>query len=297
MKKTAKKKSPEASASTHEKSNPIASDSYNFKRFNLDAFIDSSCRKKFPLSDLLPIKTYSQKDFEVKKCLHLHNGNKIPFLEISDGEFLNIRIYGSHFDSDYHKSLSCLIHNRSKVCPIIDNSLNEYSPVYLRMINCSNSRWSIESHGINELAGDSFKTVFQGFKSDRDLPSVLTAVRELKSEPYKTKLTTNNEGKFELIKADGSDLMNFLRPVIKNSDYKKLKLIEKCMRFLESPTQTKMERTFNSILILCNKLNRPPVPKEIYFNLHPSREEHEYRDIYPDLYDFGLSWLIKNYHK
>lgn len=254
--------------------------------------------ENLPLADLVP---FSEKDIKVKKCHYEYKNHKIPFLRIHANlkEDITIDVYGSHFESPEDKNLTYLIHNSGKFKPTPLGHFENPLPIYVRMISIS-SGWKIESLENRELVGDSFKTVFQGFKGDNEVFNVLSAVREIKSnsEPYPTKeLIRNSAGKLVVEYADGSCLMDFLRPVIKTNNYKRLKLIEKCIKFLESPTQTKMERTFKAIKHLCEKFNRPPTPKEIFEHIYPDTQKRggQYRDIYRDLRDLGLGWLIKKY--
>jgi hypothetical protein len=252
--------------------------------------------ENLPLANMVP---FGDKDIKVKKCHYASENHEIPFLRIHVKQDITIDLYGSHFESPEDDNLTYLIHNLGRLNPVSIGHFENPVPTYVQMISNTSSGWKIESLVNRELAGDSFKTVFQGFKGDNQVLDVLLAVRKIKSnsEPYITKLIRNAAGKLELIKADGGCLMDFLRPVIKTANYKKLKLIEKCIKYLESPTQTKMERTFKAIKHLCEKLNRPPTPKEIFDHIHPDilNRGGQYRDIYRDLRDLGLGWLIKKY--
>jgi hypothetical protein len=264
------------------------------KKVQTTAISKDAIEEHLPLSDLLPIIAFREEDLEVKKNYYKSKNGIIPFFEIIVKNKIKINIYGSHFESPKDQNLTYIIHNTSNLTPALIVPFKNNIPIYARIISGVSKGWKIESDPKMELIGDPYKTVFQGLKGDKDLFDVLSAVKEIKagSEPSKTKFVTNENGKIELIPSDGRDLMIFLRTVIQTSDYYKLKHIEKCMKYLESPTKTKMERFSKSIQQLCNNLNRPPTPKEVFDHLYPNTMSDQYRDIYKDLDDLGLGWLI-----
>jgi hypothetical protein len=267
------------------------------KKIQTTATSKDALGERLPLSDLLPIIAFREEDLEVEKKYYKSKNVVIPFFEIFVKNKIKINIYGSHFASPKDQKLTYIIHNASNLTPALIVPFENNIPIYARMISGVSKGWKIESDPKMELIGDPYKTVFQGLKGDKDLFDVLSAVKEIKAglELSKTKFVTNENGKLELIPADGRDLMIFLRTVIQTSDYNKLKHIEKCMKYLESPTQTKMERFSKSIQQLCNNLNRPPTPKEVFSHLYPNTMTDQYRDIYRDLDDLGLGWLINKY--
>jgi hypothetical protein len=264
------------------------------KKVQTTAISKDALGENLPLSDLLPVIAFREEDLEVKKSYYKSKNGIIPFIELIVKNKITIKIYGSHFESPKDQNLSYIIHNKSYLTPVLTIPCENTISIYARLISGVSKGWKIESDPKMELIGDPYKTVFQGLKGDKDLFDVLSAVKEIKasSELSKTKFVTNENGKIELIPADGRDLMIFLRTAIQTSDYYKLKYIEKCMKYLESPSQTKMNRFSKCIQQLCNKLNRPPTPKEIFSHLYPNTMSEQFRDIYRDLDDLGFGWLI-----
>jgi hypothetical protein len=232
------------------------------------------------------------KDVEVERDFYMSKGRVIPRLLLTVKRRVTVEIYGSHMEPA-DLGLTHMVHNPKniRIKHVPEFGLDWPSWVYY-LDNLSQG-WVVATNSRSDLKGDSEKTVFQGVADDPDLQSVLGAIKEIKQTKEMFIPTIHFPGGVREQVQVGKHLLDFLVPVIRNSDYKKLKLVEKCMKYLEVPTRTKLSRYTDHLCAACVEFGRLPTPPELYSKIISEGYELRMSGFYKDLNDIGLGWLTK----
>lgn len=239
------------------------------------------------------ILAYYMDDVEVERDYHTANGRKIPRLLVTVKKRATIEIYGSHLQTPEDHFVTHVVHNPTHYYLIHIPEFGRAWAPHLFMIQSSRKGWVITSNSRTDLKGESRKTVFQGVEDEEQLVKLLGAVREIKECPVDyletIKLPEGSRTKTRV----GERLLDLLVPAIRNFDFKLIGLLEKCMRFLESPTPTKLDRFINPLREVCVELDRLPTAPELYAKIRAGGYQLKESRFYSDLPDVGLGWLTK----
>jgi hypothetical protein len=233
------------------------------------------------------------KDVAVDRDFYMSKGRVIPRLLLTVKERVTVEIYGSHMETNADLGLTHMIHNPMNIRIKHIPEFGLAWPSWVHYVGDLSKGWVVATDSRSHLKGDSEKTVFQGVADDPDLQSVLGAIQEIKQTKEMFIPTIHFPGGIREQVQVGKRLLDFLVPVIRNSDYKKLKLIEKCMKYLEVPTRTKLSRYTDSLRAACLDFGRLPTPPELYSKIISEGYELRESGFYKDLNDLGLGWLTR----
>jgi len=236
---------------------------------------------------------YHMDDIELECDYCTANGRKIPRLLVTIKKRATIEIYGSHLQTPEDHFITHVVHNPTNYYLIHIPEFGRAWPPHLFLIQSSRKGWVIATNARTNLNGESRKTVFQGVEVEEHLVKLLAAVREIKDCPVDyletIKLPEGSRTKTRV----GERLLDLLVPAIRNFDFKMIGLLEKCMRFLEFPTPTKLDRFIKPLRNACTELDRLPTAPELYARITAGGYQLNESRFYSDLRDVGLGWLTK----
>lgn len=232
-------------------------------------------------------------DVVVERDFFKDKSRVIPRLLLNIKGKLTVEIYGSHLQTADDARLTHMVHNPTNFRLTHVPEFGRSWPPWVFYLNGSSNGWVVATDARSSLKGDAEKTVFQGIADDPDLHSVLGAVREIKESKEPFMDVIEFPGGIKKKERVGARLLDFLLPVIRNSDFKKLKLLEKCMKYLEAPTRTKLSRFTECLRAACRELDRLPTAPELYSRILDGGYELKEARFYKDLNDVGLGWLTR----
>jgi hypothetical protein len=217
---------------------------------------------------------------------------KIPRIRLNIKNKGVVDIYGSHLKTKEDRHLTHIVHNPTNIWFRLVREFDKPWPSWVSFIRNSKTKWEFFYDLINTIKGDAEKTSFQGVADDPDLLNVLLSVEEIKkSKETHTEVIVFPGGIRKEVRI-GEDLLDFLLPVVRSSNFKKLKLLEKCIKYCDNPpSNTKMSRIITHMNLTCNHLNRLPTPPELLSSIDDSGYEYKDSRFYKDLNDVGLGWL------
>jgi hypothetical protein len=157
--------------------------------------------------------------------------------------------------------------------------------------------WTVSYDAGTNLKGDPIKTDLQGVSDDPDLLIILEAMEEIKKSPYDSYSSLPFLGGQINRHRVGEKLLDFLVRVVRSGDKKKLVLLEKCMKYLESTTKTKLYRFTNSLLGFCDDFGRLPTPTQLHSRIVANGHNFSSSAFYNDLNEIGLGWLSRDRKK
>jgi hypothetical protein len=232
-------------------------------------------------------------DVVVERDFYRAKGRAIPRLLFTIKQRVTVEVYGSHMETNEDLRLTHMVHNPTNFRLMQVPEFGRSWPPWVFYLNGSSKGWVVATDARSSLKGDAEKTVFQGIADDPDLHSVLGAVREIKGSKETFMDVIEFPGGIKKKERVGARLLDFLLPVIRNSDFKKLKLLEKCMKYLEAPTRTKLSRFTDCLRAACRDLDRLPTAPELYSRILDGGYELKEARFYKDLNDVGLGWLTR----
>lgn len=248
------------------------------------------------VSDGVFTMAFHARDVVVEKGFLKADGREIPRLRTITKGKVSLDIIGSHLETDLDRQQTHIVFNPDGARLIFMLEPGQPCHTAVFFIQHCVRRWSVASDSRTRLRGDAaVKTVFQGVQDDPDLHTVLDALEEIKrfkgvDHLMETEFPSGTTSRRFL----GTNLLKVLIPAVRNSDYKKVRLIEKCMKFLEDPSPTKADRIRRPLLLACDELDRIPTARELYTRLVsggcPNLSESRF---YSDLPHVGLGWLTK----
>jgi hypothetical protein len=233
------------------------------------------------------------KDVVVERDFYRGQGRMIPRLLLTVKERVTVEVYGSHLATNEEISLTHMVHNPTNFRLTHVPEFGRAWPHWIWMLNGSHNGWVVATDARSNLKGEAAKTIFQGVADDPDLHTILGAIQEIKESKVKFIDMIKFPGGIKTQERVGVRLLDFLLPVIRNSDFKKLRLLEKCMKYLEVPTTTKLTRFTNNLRSACEELCRLPTAPELYSRILDGGYELKESRFYKDLNDVGLGWLTR----
>jgi hypothetical protein len=224
---------------------------------------------------------------------------EIPRLRLTLKTDVVLDIYGSHLNHPDDLNLTHIVHNSTVYKPILEEDYGYYPPRWATMLVESEPRsWAVVYDKAMVIKGEPAKTIFQGVSDSPDLRMLLGVVDDIISstEDYETKLPTPLDtfvGEPPERQRVGEALLNFIVPAIRAKDTNKLRLLEKCVRFYDPPSKTKIERFAKPLKKLCQAIGRPPSAPELYSAIIADGYDMKESRFYADLNDVGLGWLTR----
>jgi hypothetical protein len=250
--------------------------------------------KGLPMGDEIMLAYYLD-DVEVQRDFYIEGGRKIPRLLLHIKKRATIEIYGSHLETPEERQRTHVVHNPTNYYLMFVPQFGRPWPPYIFMIQNSRNGWVVAYDAASRLKGEALKTVFQGVATDPDLERVLSAVEEIKNIPVDYMGGYHFPGGTKTERRVGERLLDFLVPVIRTSNFKKVRLLEKCMKYLETPTKTKLDRFVTPLRGACEKLGRLPTPPELLSCIRATGFQIADSRFYTDLNDIGLGWLTRDH--
>lgn len=232
-------------------------------------------------------------DVVVERDFYRADGRVIPRLLLAVKQRATVEVYGSHMETNEDLMLTHMVHNPTNFQLMHVAEFGRSWPPWVFYLNGSRNGWVVATDARSSLKGDAEKTIFQGVTSDPDLLTVLGAVKEIKESNKTFTEAIHFPGGIRKQMRVGERLLDFLLPVIRNSDFKKLRLLEKCMKYLEAPTRTKLSRFTDNLRSACQELGRLPTPPELHSRIVQDGYALKESRFYKDLNDVGLGWLTR----
>jgi hypothetical protein len=234
-------------------------------------------------------------DVRVEKDYYTGEKRNIPRLLLHVKDRVTVEVYGSHLETAADRELTHVVYSPPDYFLVHEPEFGRPYPPYIYMIYRCVKGWVISSTSKTSIKGEATKTIFQGVVDDPDLHRVLDAVEELKTSPVDYMESHHLPGGEKKTRRVGEDLLNFLGPVIRTSNYRKLRLIEKCLRYLDSATKTKSDRYCLPLRKACEALGRLPTAPELYSRVLETGYQIKESRFYSDLADLGLGWLTRKH--
>lgn len=235
-------------------------------------------------------------DLVFEPCYYTGEKRRVPIIRIHVAGKATVTIYGSHLKQPEDFEQTHLIHNPSAWTLAYKIEFGRPMPPALgHIINCQRG-WTIAQNALTDLKGDVSKTVLQGETDNPDILKLLSAVREIRDSKVDFKEIETYPGPIKRPYRIGEQLLDILVPAIRSADFKKIRLLEKCMKFYDAPpVKTPFDRIKDAVSRACCSLGRLPKPLEIYSILSDSGYLHEQPRFYKDLKRYGFGWLAKEY--
>jgi len=243
---------------------------------------------------------FSSSSVKIKRDFISSGRREIPRITVKVNPKVEIEIFGSHLETESDRRVTHLVYNPSSFQLLAVEETGVSHALYSKFLVASkpNGWKAVFDDESLKLAGEAAKTVFQGVADDPDLPVVLNAVEEIRgsTEDFVTAPPPplNYDRGIEIKRQRiGEQLLDFLVPLIRNPDFKKLQLLEKCIRYLQSETKTKMDRMTGALCDACEKYGRIPTAPELFSWITNSGYQLKEARFYSDLCDVGLGWLTR----
>jgi hypothetical protein len=236
-------------------------------------------------------------DVRVEKDYYTGERRHIPRLQLRVKDRVTVEIYGSHLETTADQDLTHVVYTPPDYYLVHVPEFGRPYPPYIFMICQSIKGWVISTNSKTALRGEATKTIFQGVADDPDLHRVLSALEELKTSPVDHVESYHFPGGVKKTRRVGEALLDFLGPVVRTSDYQKLRLLEKCLRYLDSATKTKSDRYCLPLRAACEELGRLPTAPELYSRVLKTGFQVKESRFYSDLADVGLGWLTRKNSK